>query len=81
MAQLYAARKSFVVDRRDRKVYINKGDIAEEGSWPLSMASELFSPIKVRFTAPDTSKPHRKLADKTADKPADEPADDAGAGK
>lgn len=58
MPQLFIAVETVVTERRGRSEWVQAGDIAEAGSWPLEHVSHIFRPLQVRFRAPkDNSAP------------------------
>lgn len=69
MAELFIAREGFRTSRRGRSVSVQPGDIAEEGSWPLTVAPGSFQPLDVRFPAPAVkASPKRKSDSGDGDK-------------
>lgn len=52
--ELLIATTTFLSTHRGRDTWINAGDVAENGSWPVAVYPDAFQPLEIRWLAPNS---------------------------
>ena len=56
--ELLIAVETFLTARHGRDIWINAGDVAENGSWPTAVYPAAFQRLEIRWRKPNSRRPN-----------------------